>query len=190
MMGRLGRTIPHSSASLAHTPYDRLLEQVKCFWHDDPTKLGFPAGPQVILLAIFGATIYGCLSGADYADTVVKAFSVFNVANGMALALAPEKATEGWGVPSEEGITGAMKTFGYMVTGLGVYQAALAWGVDPMKAFGYAWIPALIMQIEANFFSDKDVAKGLSMVWALIDAIVVLTCGVKMPGKGGGAATE
>lgn len=163
--------------------YFRILEFVKCFWNDDPKKYGFPAAPQAVVLAILGAATYATLSGGDYADAAVKFISGWNIAIGLLTVLAPEKAVEMWGVTDETGVSAAMKSTGYVLTGLGIYEAALAFGVDSLQAFGYSWIPALIMQIEANFFSDEEFAKGPSMVWLLIDAIVVVTCGVKLGGK-------
>lgn len=155
---------------------------IKVLWNDDPKKLGYPAGPQWMMLAMAGVILHACVTGASYVDLAMKFLNVFTLANGVLMAVAPGTASEIWGMNAYKESNAAFKTFGYLNIGLGIFANALIFfDMDPIKAFGYGWIPALLLQISNNFVTKENdefnIPKLPSYLWMLVDAIVVVTCG-------------
>ena len=156
--------------------------QIKVLWNEDPKKLGYSAGSQWMLLAMAGGILHACITGASYVDLAIKFYYVFSLANGILMAVAPGTASEICGMNAYNESNGAYRTLGYLLIGLGIFGNALVFfDMDPIKAFGYGWIPVLLLQISNNFITKENdefnIPKLPSYLWMLLDAIVVITCG-------------
>ena len=124
-------------------------------------------------------------------------------------ALSPQTACEGYGIEASDEVKGAFKTLGFLCAGFGIFIGLNAFTeMDPVQAFGesnvclcngsdfclfrthpshdrlmfigYAWIPALIMQIDNNFISKTDLAKAPSYSWLFVDILMVAVCGLQL----------
>jgi hypothetical protein len=155
---------------------------IKVLWNDDPNRLRFPAGPYWMMLVMAGVILHALVMDAPYVDTAIKFLVVWTLANGVFIAVAPGAAGEAWGMNAYPESNAAFKTCGHLFLGQGIFTGAVClYDVDPIKAFGYGWIPALLLQISNNFVTKENdefnVRKLPSYLWMLIDAIVVVTCG-------------
>jgi hypothetical protein len=135
-----------------------------------------------MMLAMGGVVLHACVTGASYVDLAMKCLNIFTLANGVLMAVAPGTASEIFGMNSYKESNAAYKTLGYLLLGLGIFGNALIFfDMDPIKAFGYGWIPALLLQISNNFITKENdelnIPKLPSYLWMLVDAIVVITCG-------------
>lgn len=165
-----------------YTPTKRFLANVKLWWNEENKKLGVPDGPDWINRILSAFSLYTYVTKADYVDLVIKLVAVYSVAVGLHLAVFPKSAGAMWGVPESAENTAALKYLGHVITGSGLFQALVVFkDMDPTQAFGLSWIPALLMQLSNNFITKENESLGVSkfpsLIWTLVDAIVVVTCG-------------
>jgi hypothetical protein len=155
--------------------------QYKTFWNEDHKKLGYPLGPQVVNAVLAPLTLYACVSDTSYVETLIKLSGIWSIANFLLMTLSPEASCDAYGIEASTENKASMKTLGFMCGGSGIFIALNAFSeMDPVQAFGYSWIPALLMQIDSNFISKTDHNKALSYAWLIVDAIMVLVCGVQV----------
>jgi len=109
----------------------------KVLWNKDYEKLNFKLGPQLIGAVISPVVLYACLMDVPFADTAIKLSAIWGLANGVFMALAPETAADGYGVEATPENKAGIKTMGFLVTGLCVFQALNAFtDMSPVQAFG------------------------------------------------------
>lgn len=160
----------------------RIVMAFKILWNEDYKKLNFKPTTTAFMLAVFLVVAHACLVDGSKADSAIKFYAIFNILYGSITAFFPAKAVENMGTPASADNNMMMRMLGVVVLGLGVYQTALAWDMDPLQAFGVAWMPQLLFQMSACFitkeYEKNNVPALASYLWMLFDAIVVGTCGL------------
>ena len=136
---------------------------------------------QWVNLAITAFAAYACLSGADYATTVVKALAVYLGLANTQCRFAPEAALKGWGIDLKDRSPVAIfeaKCLGQTGIINAVLIGALISNVDAYKAIGYAGIPALISPVLMVSYGDfKNIGFELAKIypWMALVAVAVVT---------------
>jgi hypothetical protein len=128
--------------------------------NEEEKKLGVSSFGTYLTGAIYSAVAYACFADASYADTAIKLYAIWGLANGLALFVFPADAgSRGFGVSSGDNQTNfALRALGGVGIAKAVMVGALAQGVDALKAFGYLWGVVALEQI-AYMFVTKDVEK-------------------------------
>lgn len=129
-----------------------------------------------------GVILHALVTDAPYVGTAITLLVAFTLANGVVMAVAPGTAGVAYGMNAYPEYNAALKTFGHILLGQAIFTGAVCmYDVDRTKAFGYGWIPALLLQISNNFVTKENdefnVRKLPSYLWMLVDAVIVVTCG-------------
>ena len=102
---------------------------------------------------------YALLSGRDYADLTLKAFSIWLLSNGALCALSPDQADDAWGGEASDTTAGGrakIRVIGGNCLALGTFCHALALEKDPAQAFGLAFIPIVINLVNCLYINPAD----------------------------------
>ena len=122
---------------------------------------------------------YVLLSGADYADLTLKAFSIWLLANGILCALDPNQADDAWGGEAEDTTAGGrakIRVIGGNCMALGTFCHALALDKSPTQALGLAFVPIVANLLNCLYLSPadfKDAGVKLGPVYGWIAALLV-----------------
>jgi len=138
---------------------------------------------QLMQLAVNGFVTYALLSGADYADLTLKAFSIWLLSNGALCALSPNQADDAWGGEAEDTTAGGrakIRVIGGNCMALGTFCHALALDKSPSQAFGLAFIPIAInllncMYVSPADFKDANIRTGPVYGWIAASLIAIAT---------------
>ena len=145
-------------------------------------SLTYICRPSMFLVIRF--VTYALLSGAEYADLTLKAFSIWLMSNGALCSLSPNQADDAWGGEAEDTTAGGrakIRVIGGNCLALGTFCHALAMDKSPAQALGLAFIPIVInlvncMYVSPADFMDAGVKEGPVYGWiaALLVGIATL----------------
>jgi hypothetical protein len=144
----------------------------------EPKKFGWgPMHSQLVPLAFAAVTCYGCLNSKDWANTTMKVYSVWLAMNGVLAGFAPDSFEMLWYVKLTDIQKHGFQWRGFFLLDYAVYIGCLAWGVAPMKALGYAWVPATLANVYFNVLSNttKDFGMNRPMLFAWMVLGIVIT---------------
>jgi hypothetical protein len=149
----------------------------------EPEKFGWPKYAQLAPLAFAAVTCYGCLNSKDWANTAMKVYSVWFSVTGFQAAFAPDSFSKLWNVKFMSTLTDIQKHsfqwWGFFLLGYAVYVGCLAWGVAPMKALGYGWVPPTVANAYFNVLSDQTKDFGMNrpmlFVWMVLGIVTTAT---------------
>eukprot|EP00562_Extubocellulus_spinifer_P011602 CAMPEP_0178548648 /NCGR_PEP_ID=MMETSP0697-20121206/5315_1 /TAXON_ID=265572 /ORGANISM="Extubocellulus spinifer, Strain CCMP396" /LENGTH=317 /DNA_ID=CAMNT_0020181351 /DNA_START=72 /DNA_END=1025 /DNA_ORIENTATION=+ len=174
-----------------------VLGNVKSLLNDTPegSAEGFEK-TQLLNLAVNTATAHALLTGADYANTALKVYAAWLVANGVLCALSPSKAIELWGGDAEstssETDSVLTRVVGQDTAALGTFCGAIALGCSPEKALGYALVPILANIVKCQFvddtFGEAGIKDGPILGWVVTLLVSVVTLAVELPEAAASAA--
>lgn len=154
-----------------------MLDNLTCantYWIDAVVAL-------TVNLAVNGFATYTLLSGASYSKTLAKVLAVWYTLAGSQCLFAPASAAKAWKM--EQGVSpGAsfmLQLLGQNCAAFGVFIGALASDVEPMKAFGYGWIPIILglgyTCILTNSAQDAGADAGKAYPWLIVAAVTIGT---------------
>jgi len=163
--------------SVALTSLTWVMESLSSLFNDDSDTIGPSKISDLSILAFNGANVYAALNHLDWFETSFKAFSVYTFACGLPCLLFPETAMDIWQVKNGDELTpGIVVSIGSQVTVLGVLISTLAWGVDPVKSFGYTALSGAVLLSKVNFFSQEvdelNMNKKFLAFWPVFNAFV------------------
>jgi len=157
------------------------VSNLRSILNGDSESSGCSMPGQWINLATTSFAAYACLSGADYATTVVKALAIYLGLANTLCRLAPEAALKSWGIDLKDRSPVAIfeaKCLGQTGIINAVLIGALISNVDAYKAIGYAGIPALISLVLMVSCGDFNII-GFELVkiypWMALVAVAVVT---------------
>jgi hypothetical protein len=166
------------NTAMAASAIPSTIMQYKVFWNQDDKKVGFKIGAQIIGAVLGPLKLYSCSTNAPFADTVIKAAAIFAIVSGSYQIFFPEKSAEAYGIELTPENVQNFQTLGWLLLGLGIFQSLSVFtDTSPIQAFGYSWIPALLMQLSNVFINKAATNKFLSYFWILVDIMMVTVCG-------------
>lgn len=132
-------------------------------------------------LSVLG--IYTGLTNPSNADSIVLGLSIWNIANGLLMGVAPMISIQGYGVPVRSGDTAEIsmtRAIGWFLLGHGVYFYTLISGKgDSMQAMGYSMMTHFAHVASSLFiFKDFDklgIDKAPFFVWLVEHLCVIST---------------
>jgi len=118
------------------------------------------------------------LNNLDWFPTSLKAWSTFWMISGLISLFVPKFSTKLWELKGDDESTpGTMALIGCNMSIESVLTTALAWGVEPITALGYAAAAAVVFNTKANFFSrEVDVLNldtKILAFWPIYNAAIV-----------------
>jgi hypothetical protein len=159
-----------------------ILASVHALLNEKPKELGYPAGVELLNIAMCSFVAHGALAEAPHATDALTMLAALFLADGLLQAIRPALFGRTYGILSAETedhnmVNFARRNNGYCQCAYGVFVGALALGVDFKKAIGYSWIFPLV-GLMSMLFITKDIEKNNVMkepfyLWLLIQAIVV-----------------
>jgi len=131
-------------------------------------ELGVPTVPHVIVYLLLLATAFGLLSGNADGVTLAKVVSVILAGHGGLLCLNPR-------IDEDDDTKQMAKVDGGYMFVSSLYSALLAFGVDPVKAMGYAAIGCLPLFLSfVGIVADDAQVFGLnSEQWTFIGVLFI-----------------
>eukprot|EP00978_Attheya_sp_CCMP212_P032064 scaffold123542_cov53-Attheya_sp.AAC.2 len=128
-------------------------------------------------MACAGATAYAGLTNADWALTAFKARAVYTFLCGIPVLFNGNLAIKLWELKNTDELTpGLFNVLGCGVVNLGALLAAIAWGIDPVKAVGYTALVSLLTAFKCIFLSPDFDVLGIGiaplMFWAVLNAVI------------------
>jgi len=145
-------------------------------------------GPSTIgssfILIFAGVAANGGLTAAEWTDNAFKAASVFALASGLSVLLAPAKGSKLWGYKGATEKTHGMLTgVGVTLTGFGAFMLSLASGDDIITAVGKKAAVDTLGLIKAMYFSPEWASLGVSKAavyfWLILDFVAAFSILVK-----------
>lgn len=139
---------------------------------------------------LFRFVTHALLSGADYATTALKAYSLWLLANGILCAVSPDTISKVWGggdsIDDQSTSNKVLvRVIGQNCAGLGTFCGAIALGKSPTQALGYAFVPILANVINCQFinksFEEADMKDGPIYGWIAMLVAFVVTLAVELP---------
>jgi hypothetical protein len=158
-----------------------VIDLVRSELAEEPERFGWPKKSQLVPVVLSAVTGYGCFYSKDWANTAMKLYSVWGGITGLMAALSPDLNAKVWGIKSKftEIQKHSMQWLGFFVLELAVCIGCLAWGVEPMKAVGYAWLPPTLANAYWNVLSDTTKDFGLNrpmlFAWMVLGIAVTAT---------------
>jgi hypothetical protein len=160
-----------------------IIDLIRSELAEEPEKFGWPKYAQLVPLAFAAVTCYGCFHSKDWANTAMKVYSVWVGFTGLQVALAPDSFAKLWNAKFMSTLTDiqkhAFQWWGFFLLDYAVYVGCLAWGVAPMKALGYAWVPATLANAYFNVLSNKTKDFGMNremlFAWMLLGIVTTAT---------------
>jgi hypothetical protein len=158
-----------------------IIDLVRSELAEEPERFGWPKNSQLVPVVFSAVTGYGCFYSKDWANTAMKLYTVWGGISGLLAVLSPDLHAKAWGFkPKFTDIQKhATQWWGLFILELAVCIGCLAWGVEPMKAVGYAWLPGTLANAYWNVLTDttKDLALNRQMlfVWMVIGMAVTAT---------------
>ena len=153
-----------------------LLQSLDNIWNGTAKKMGQPEQAPLLLLAINCAVMY-CGFTDTNTDLAAKCFAAWCGANGVYLALQPEKGAEAWGVKTDAKLAAMMKNFGYALAAYAALVYFLNDGAATTTAIGYSWAIMLASIADGLFvsktFENVSSDKQPAYIWGAIQAFVV-----------------
>ncbi|KAK1747570.1 hypothetical protein QTG54_001533 [Skeletonema marinoi] len=131
-------------------------------------ELGVPAVPHVIVYLLLLGTAFGLLSGNADGVTLAKVVSVILAGHGGLLCLNPR-------IDEDDDTKQMAKVDGGYMFVSSLYSAILAFGVDPVKAMGYAAIGCLPLFVSfIGLVADDAQVFGLnSAQWTFVVVLFI-----------------
>jgi hypothetical protein len=156
-----------------------IIDLIRSELAEEPEKLGWPKYAQLAPIPFAAATCYGCLNSKDWANTAMKVYSAWIGITGLLAGFSPESYTKHWSVKPTNVENHGLQWWGFFMLDLSVYVGCLAWGVAPMKALGYAWIPATVANAYFNLISNKTKDFGMNrpvlFAWMVLGVVITAT---------------
>ena len=131
-------------------------ETLSSLWNNKSEITGPSKAGDLSILAFNAVTVYAALNNLDWFMTSLKAWSTYWMISGLPILFAPKFAMTLWQIKGDDEFTpGTVALIGRNM-GIGnVLTAALAWGVEPITALGYAAAAAVVLCTKSNFFSPE-----------------------------------
>jgi hypothetical protein len=175
------KTSVETAVGVSTLPF--IIDLIRSELAEEPDKFGWPKYAQLAPLAFAAVTCYGCLNSMDWANTAMKVYSVWFGITGLQAAFAPDSFSKLWNVKFMSTLTDIQKHgfqwWGFFLLDYAVYVGCVAWGVEPMKALGYAWVPATLANAYFNVLSDKTKEFGMNrpvlFAWMILGMVVTGT---------------
>jgi hypothetical protein len=156
-----------------------IIDLIRSELAEEPEKLGWPKYAQLAPIPFAVATCYGCLNSKNWANTAMKVYSGWIGITGLLAGFAPESYTKHWSTKPTNIENHGLQWWGFFLLDLSVYVGSLAWGVAPMKALGYAWIPATAANAYFNLISNKTTDFGMNRpvlsAWMVLGIVITAT---------------
>jgi hypothetical protein len=160
-----------------------IIDLIRSELAEEPERFEWPKYAQLVPLAFAAVTCYGCLNSKDWANTAIKVYSVWFGITGLQAAFAPTSFSKLWNIKFLSTMTAIQKHgfqwWGFFLLDYAVYVGCMAWGVEPMKALGYAWLPATLASVYFNILSNttKDfrLNRPILFAWMVIGIVVTGT---------------
>jgi hypothetical protein len=181
---------PEQSIGVAGLPW--FVFTLHAILNDVVTKLGRSNKGTVTVLVLNSIVIFTTIVDTtlppDVSMWVVKGFTVFTLANGAAFVLIPVFVGPLFGLPSQEEdhVIVARQRFGSTLSALGVFYAALIWGVDHFLALGMAWTAVFIATLfTLPGYRRVKVHMSAMYTWLVIMGFVASVLSYQQPSKVG-----
>jgi hypothetical protein len=156
-----------------------IIDLIRSELAEEPEKLGWPKYAQLAPIPFAAVTCYGCLNSKSWANTAMKVYSAWIGITGLLAGFAPETYTKRWNIKPTNIEHHGLQWWGFFLLDLSVYIGCLAWDVAPMKALGYAWIPATVGNAYFNVFSNKTKEFGMNrpilFSWMALGVVITAT---------------
>jgi len=167
----------NTAVGYANLPF--IIELLRSELSGEREKMGMPKNTQFVFAAIHAVVAYGCFTSAEWANNGIKALTVWLGLNGLHASLFPSSAQDLWNVKLQDMETHMFRWFGLLALDMAVYVGCLAWGVVPMKALGYSYIPATLGNAYLNLLSDETKKRGLNRsalaAWMVLGLVTIGT---------------
>jgi hypothetical protein len=158
-----------------------IIDLIRSELAEEPERFEWPKYAQLVPLAFAAVTCYGCLNSMDWANTAMKVYSVWFGITGLQAAFAPDSFSKLWNIKFLR--TAIQKHgfqwWGFFLLDYAVYIGCLAWGMAPMKALGYAWMPTTLaivyFNILSNTMKDFRLNRPILFAWMVLGIVVTTT---------------
>lgn len=152
-------------------------ESLKALLDNDSETVGPSKVGSLSILAFAGTAAYAGLTNADWALTAFKADAIYTLIAGIPLLFNAAFGIKLWELKDTNEITpGLVIALGCNIIVTGTLKAAIAWGIDPIKAFGYTTLAGFVTSFKCNFFSPDFDVLGLDlaplMFWMVVNAVL------------------
>jgi hypothetical protein len=163
-----------------------IIDLIRSELAEEPETFGWPKYAQLAPLAFATVACYGCLNSKEWANTAMKVYSVWFGITGLQAAFAPDSFSKLWNVKFMSTLTDIQKHsfqwWGFFLMGYAVYVGCLAWGVAPMKALGYGWVPPTLANAYFNVLSNQTKDFGMNrpmlFVWMVLGIVTTATLSI------------
>ena len=152
-------------------------ETLHSLWNNKSETTGPSKAGDISILALNAVTVYAALNNLDWFMTSLKAFSTYWIIAGLPCLFAPKFAMKLWELKGDDESTpGIVTIVGCNMEISSVLTAALAWGVEPITALGYAAAAAVVCHTKANLFSPEidvlNVDRKIRAFWPIYYAAI------------------
>jgi hypothetical protein len=154
-----------------------ILENGRVVWKNFDSHHWTATLGDTVPLFLTIAAFFACQSHVRYLDVFVKAVGIFAVLTSALYGWNPQGGTTLFGFPEPSPTDLVFLQGGCAVcVGGGVLWLALAMGLDPFRAFGYAWIPGLLQGLGQVMIQSNGTTKTtLPMLMSILFQMVVVT---------------
>jgi len=152
-------------------------ESVKSLLDNDSETVGPSKVGSLSVLAFAGTCVYAGLTHADWALTAFKADAIYTIICAIPCVFNASLSNKLWELKDTNEFTpGLINGLGCNLINSGALVAAIAWGIDPVKAIGYTSLVSLLTTFNYNFLSPDFDVLGIDiaplMFWVVLHAVI------------------
>ena len=163
-----------------------IVEMTASSINGEPGKIGYNGNSNTMWSVINSFILYGGLKDEAWVGKLITGVGALLAATQAIMAINPVTGLKIYGLTDtdpkgkksrfdKDSLT-ITKAFGAMSVAFGVLMVALtAGGMEPLKAFGYAWIPQMLYNLSGWFDDHNGLDKTLLAIWLMIHCLVIGT---------------